>query len=227
MPRRSRKKRYDNTDESTVPTISNGCLIMCSLCCFAKEGASSDLPPAAQEEEPLPNILDVLSSEQLDISWNSIANSVVTPGSRNLIFITPGRHESGDDCEDKVHHNQGNVCDVGSIMPAKRKAGDDYENKVQDHRGRISDNRSTTHAKCKAVDNVRDEVLHFRVNLFDDVSMSQTEREVGDEHRGEVLPYRVNVSDDFDLFDGELLRATDDQVLNSAMTKLHHFIHMG
>ena len=112
-------------------------------------------------------------------------------------------------------------------MPAKRKAGDDYENKVQDHRGRISDNRSTTHAKRKAVDNVKDEVLHFRVNLFDDVSMSQTEREVGDEYRGEVLPYRVNVSDDFDLFDGELLRATDDQVLNSAMTKLHHFIHMG
>jgi hypothetical protein len=185
------------------------------------------LPSAAQEEEPLPNILGVLSSEQLEMSWNSIATSIVTPSNGNLIFITPGRHVTGDDCEDKVHHNRGNVCDVGSITPAKRKAGDYYEDNVQHHRGKISDDRSTTHAKRKAEDDFKDEVVQFRVHLFDDVSMSQSEREAGDEYKGEVLPYRVNVSDDFDLFDGELLRATDDKVLDSAMRKWHHFVHMG
>jgi hypothetical protein len=195
---------------------------MCSLCCFAKEGASSDLLPAAQEEEPLPNILDVLSSEELDISWNSIATSVVTPSSENLIFITPGRHESGDDCKDKVHHNRG-VCDVGSIMPAKRKAGDDYENKVQHHRGGISDNRSTTHAKRKAEDNVKDKVLHFRVNLFDDMSMSKAERKIEDEYRGEVLPYRTKQA----IKGGVCLNHGADRLAeDSADTRVYSFISM-
>jgi hypothetical protein len=153
--------------------------------------AKREIASAEQEEEPLPHILDVLSFEQLERSQNPI----VTPSSGNPIVLTPGTPggRKEDDCQDKVYHCRGNVSGDRSIKSAKRNAEDDYEDEIRHHRGNVSDHRSITPAK----------------------------RKIGDDYKDEVLQcYRVNVSDDFDLFDGELLRATEDVVLaNAAMRK--------
>lgn len=117
--------------------------------------------------------------------------TIVTPSSGNPTVITPVWRKSEDNCEDKVYHCRGNVSEDRSITPAKRKAGNDY----------------------------KDEVLRYRVNVPDDGSMP-AKRKAGGDYIDDVSHYRINVSDDFDLFDGELLRATEDEVLaNAAMKK--------
>ena len=118
--------------------------------------------------------------------------TIVTPSSGNLTVITPVWRKSEDNFEDKVHHCRGNVSEDRSITPAKRKAGDDY----------------------------KDEVLRYRVNVSDDGFITPAKRKAGGDYIYDVPHYRINFSDDFDLFDGELLRATDDEVLaNAAMKK--------
>lgn len=118
--------------------------------------------------------------------------TIVTPSSGNLAVITPVWRKSEDNFEDKVHHCRGNVSEDRSITQAKRKAGDDY----------------------------KDEVLRYRVNVSDDGFITLAKRKAGGDYIYDVPHYRINVSDDFDLFDGELLRATDDEVLaNAAMKK--------
>ncbi len=117
--------------------------------------------------------------------------AIVTPSSGNPTVITPVWRKSEDNCEDKVHHCRGNV----------------------------SEDRSITLAKCKEGDDYKEEVLRYEINVSDDGSITPAKRKAGGDYI-DVPHYRINVSDDFDLFDGELLRATDDEVLaNAAMKK--------
>ncbi len=117
--------------------------------------------------------------------------TIVTPSSGNPTVITPVWRKAEDNYEDKVHHCRGSVLEDRSITPAKRKAGDDY----------------------------KDEVLRYRVNASDDGFITPAKIKAGGDYIDDVPHYRINVSDDFDLFDGELLRATDDEVLANAKMK--------
>ncbi len=146
--------------------------------------------PSAEQEDEL--LPHVLDVLCIEQFEISQYPTIVTPSSGNPTVITPVRRKSEDNCEDKVYRCQANVSDDRSISPAKRKAGDSY----------------------------KDEVLRYRLNVYDDGSITPAKRKAGDDYIDDVPHYRVNVSDDFDLFDGQLLRATDDEVLaNAAMKK--------